>query len=295
MKPGLWLEASRPKTLGASVVPVFVGTTAADRFVVWRFLAALTVGLSLQIAVNFANDFYDAEKGVDSPDRLGPRRLTAAGLITPGQMKAATLICMAVAASAGAALALAVDLRLLVVGLACLAAALGYSGGRRPYGAAGLGEIFVFIFFGLVATAGSAYVQDESIPAVALVAALPVGLLAVALLVVNNLRDIETDSAAGKRTLAVKLGEMKTRKLFRAIVFGAFVLLPAVGAAGGGAASLLPVLAVPLARAPLAGVEEGSGRDLGPALGATARLHSIVGLLLAGGLLRGRSWAAVPV
>lgn len=296
MKLSLWFEAARPKTLPASVVPVLVGTAAAGRFVPWRLAAALAVAVALQVAVNFANDFFDAAKGVDSEERVGPRRLTSSGLIAPGQMRAAAAACILVAAAAGAALALAVDPRLLVVGAACILAALGYSGGRRPYGASGLGEVFVFVFFGLVATVGSAYVQTKSVPAAAVAASVPVGLLASALLVVNNLRDIETDARAGKRTLAVKLGEGGTRRLFRTLVFAAFVFLPVVGAAGGGAPVLLPILSMPLARPALLGVEDRSGNDLVEPLIQTARLHLIFGLLLATGLvLRRVSAIGVPV
>lgn len=296
MKAALWLEAARPKTLGASVIPVLVGTAASGRFVPWRFFAALVVSVSLQVAVNFANDFFDAAKGVDSAGRLGPRRLTAAGLISAQQMKKATAACLLVAGVAGATLALAVDVRLLAVGAACGLAALGYSGGRRPYGAAGLGEIFVFVFFGLVATAGSAYVQTESLPGVAVTAAVPVGLLATALLVVNNLRDISTDAAAGKRTLSVKLGEDKTRRFFRTLIFAAYMFLPVVGAAGGGLPALLPVLSVPLIGTVIGGVMENSGRDLIRPLVATARLHLVFGLLLTAALvLRRLPGIAAPV
>lgn len=287
MKPGLWVEAARPKTLGASVVPVVVGTAASGRFIAWRFFAALVVALALQIAVNFANDLFDAAKGVDSGGRVGPRRLTFSGLATSSQMKTATAASLAVAVLAGTALAVAVDLRLLFVGAASALAALGYSGGKRPYGAAGLGEVFVFVFFGLVATAGSAYVQTESIAPIALAASVPVGLLATALLVVNNLRDIETDARAGKQTLAVKLGEARTRKLYRALVFSSFVLLPLVGSAGAGLSALLPVLAMPLARPAVIGVEERSGAGLVDPLIKTARLHFVFGMLLAAGIVVG--------
>lgn len=282
---GLWVEAARPKTLGASVVPVLAGTAAAGAFDGWRFVAALVVGLCLQIGVNFANDVFDAARGVDTGERLGPRRLTSAGLITPRRMKVATAVCMAIAAVTGAALALAVDLRLLIVGLACVVAALAYSGGKRPYGGAGFGEVAVFVFFGLVATAGSAYVQAESVPPQAWAASVPVGLLAAALLLVNNLRDVETDGRAGKRTLAVRIGQARTRKLYRALVYGAFVSLPVVGSAGAGVTALLPLAAMPLARPALIGVEERSGSDLVDSLVKTARLQVVFGLLLAAGLL----------
>lgn len=278
------MEAARPKTLGASIVPVVVGTAASGRFDIRRFFLALVVALSLQIAVNFANDFFDAVKGVDAGDRIGPRRLTASGLVTPSQMKRATAAFLTIAAVAGAVLAFIVDLRLLILGAACGLAVLGYSGGKRPYGSAGLGEIFVFIFFGLVATAGSAYVQTRTLPPAAVAASVPVGLLATALLVVNNLRDIETDRRGGKQTLAVRIGETRTKKLFRTLVFAAFVWLPVIGAAGAGILALLPVLSMPAARPALTGVEESSGPDLVAPLVGTARLHLVFGMLLAAGL-----------
>ncbi|MGH2820970.1 MAG: 1,4-dihydroxy-2-naphthoate polyprenyltransferase [Actinomycetota bacterium] len=214
----LWIEAARPRTLVAGIVPVVVGTAAADAFIAWRFAAALTVGIAIQVGVNYANDLFDAQRGVDTRARVGPRRATAAGLVSAGQMRTAMSLAFGVAALAGVALAVFVGLELLVVGVLCFLAALGYSGGPFPYGARALGEVFVFVFFGLVATVGSAYVQVERIPVEAVLAAAPVGLLASAILVVNNLRDVETDRTSGKITLAVKLGPARTRWLFAALV-----------------------------------------------------------------------------
>ena len=284
----LWIEAARPKTLVAGVVPVLVGTAASGRFIAWRFAAALVVGLSIQIGTNFANDYFDASKGVDAPDRLGPRRLTAAGLIAPAQMRRAALAAFAVAALAGALLAAAVGPELLLIGALSFLAAAGYSGGPRPYGAAGLGEVSVFLFFGLVATAGSAYVQLDRLTLLAVTASVPVGLLATALLVVNNLRDIETDRRAGKISLAVRLGATRTRLLYGGLVLGAFALAGPIAWAAGSPWPLVALLALPLAIPPLRLVATGAeGRDLIAALAATARLELIFGLLLAAGL-----WAA---
>ncbi len=219
----VWVEAIRPRTLPAAISPVLVGTAASDNFIVWRFAAALVVALAIQVGVNLANDLFDAQRGVDTELRVGPRRVTAAGLVSPKQMRVAMVIAFGVAAIAGLALAICVNLWLLAVGAASFVAALAYSGGSRPYAALGLGEVFVFVFFGLVATVGSSFVQDEQIHQIAYVAAIPVGLLATAILVVNNLRDTETDRAAGKRTLAVRLGERKTRLLYQALVVVAFL------------------------------------------------------------------------
>lgn len=221
-----WVAAARPITLTAGIVPVLVGTASGGRFLVWRFVAALVVSLALQVAVNYANDYFDGVRGVDTPDRVGPRRAVASGLVTPSEMKRAIAVALTVAALAGLALTVVVGPELLLVGVASIAAALAYSGGPRPYASAGLGELFVFSFFGPVATIGTAYVQAETIPPLTVLASIPVGLLATAILVVNNLRDIDTDARAGKRTLAVRLGARGTRRLFVALVAGAATCVP---------------------------------------------------------------------
>ncbi|HEX2259420.1 MAG TPA: 1,4-dihydroxy-2-naphthoate polyprenyltransferase [Actinomycetota bacterium] len=280
----LWVEAARPKTLVAGVVPVVVGTAASGSFRPWRFAGAMVVAVSIQVGVNFANDYFDAVKGVDLPDRIGPRRLTAMGLVPSRAMLSAMLMAFAIASAAGLALAWAVGWELVIVGGVCLAAALGYSGGPRPYGAAGLGEFFVFVFFGVVATVGSAYVQTESIVPKAVAASLPVGLLATALLVVNNLRDIDTDRRAGKTTLAVKIGRPRTERLYSALLAGAYLLLPPVVVTGGGPRAALPVLSLPLAWRLVRRISTSQGRALVPVLVATARLQLVFGLLLAVGL-----------
>lgn len=282
----VWMEAARPRTLPAALAPVLVGTAVAERFVLWRFLAALVVSLALQVAVNFANDLFDGLAGVDTAERLGPRRVVASGLVAPGRMKLAVIVALGVAGLAGLALAVAVGWELLLVGLLAMLAALGYSGGDRPYASRALGEVFVFVFFGLVATVGSQYVQDEAWSWAAVVAALPVGFIATAILVVNNLRDIPTDEPAGKRTLAVVLGDARTRWLFAALVVGAFVVDVALVAVVGSAWPLLALAGVPLALRAVGVVRSGAaGRALIGALELTGRLHLVHGVALALGLL----------
>lgn len=281
----VWVAAARPRTLPAALAPVAVGTAAAgDAVVAWRAGAALVVALALQVAVNFANDAFDADRGVDTAERIGPTRAVAAGLASAAAMKRATAAALGVAAVAGLALAAATTWWLVAVGAACGLAALGYSGGPRPYASAGLGEVFVFVFFGLVATVGSAFVHLGTVTVEAVVAAVPVGLVAVALLVVNNLRDRPTDAAAGKVTLAVRLGDGATRRLFAALVAGAVVIAAA-------APPLWPPLALaaaPLAWPALRPVWSGArGRELIGVLGAVARLQLALAALVAAALLLG--------
>jgi 1,4-dihydroxy-2-naphthoate octaprenyltransferase len=284
----VWLAAARPRTLPAAVSPVLVGTAAAERFSAWRMAAAMVVALAVQVAVNYANDYFDGVRGVDTVERRGPQRAVAAGLVRPASMRTAMVAALGVAALAGLALAAAVGWELVLVGALCFAAALGYSGGPRPYASAGFGELSVFVFFGLVATVGSAYVQDEQLRWLPVMAAVPVGLLSVALLVVNNLRDIPTDERVGKRTLAVRLGARATLDLYRAtvtiaVLFTAVVVLvarsvwPALGFAA------LP-LAVVAQRRAAAGTRSDDPAQLIGALVATGRLQLVYGMLLAGGL-----------
>lgn len=291
----VWLEASRPRTLPASLAPVVVGTAAAAEgtglsHVSWgRFGLVVVVALAVQIAVNYANDYFDGVRGVDTVQRAGPRRAVASGLVTPRAMRLAIVAAMAVAAGAGLALAALVSWWLLLVGGAAFVALLGYSGGPRPYASAGLGELFVFLFFGLVATLGSSYVQHARLPATAWIAAVATGVLAVAILVVNNLRDVPTDAIAGKRTLAVRIGETRTRQLFvGAIAVGLGLAVIGEPVAARSAWPLLALLALPLAREPISAVRGGGvGRALIPALGGTGKLELAVAVLLAAGLLLG--------
>ncbi|HEV8651329.1 MAG TPA: 1,4-dihydroxy-2-naphthoate polyprenyltransferase [Actinomycetes bacterium] len=282
----VWLRGARPRTLVAAVVPVLVGTAAAAAerpAVAWRALAALVVALGMQVGANYANDYSDGVRGADSPARLGPARLVATGLATPGQVKRAAGLAFAVAMAAGLALAVAVDLRLLAVGVAAVAAAVLYTGGPRPYGYAGFGELSVLVFFGVVATCGSAYVQLGRVPPAALAASVPVGLAAVALLIANNIRDIEGDRRAGKRTLAVRLGRSRSRALFVLVVAAVFVAVALLGLSRPPV--LLALAAAPLALSPVHLVrrrEDGPG--LIAALAGTARLQLALGVLLAAGL-----------
>jgi 1,4-dihydroxy-2-naphthoate octaprenyltransferase len=288
---GVWVQGARPRTLGASVTPVVVGTAAAGSVIAWRFLAALLVGLGLQVGVNLANDYQDGVRGVDTSARLGPPRLTAAGIASPRSVLLASLGFVFVAGVAGLALAAATTWWLVPIGALAMLALWLYSGGPRPYAELGLGEVMVFAFFGVMATAGSAYVQVERVPNAAWWASVPVGLLAVAILVANNLRDIPTDAVAGKRTLAVRLGDRRTRALYRLCIgaaFGAVIVGVLVDLADEGSGlptwSLLSLAAMPLAVRPLRTVGDAAGRALVPVLVATARLQLAFGALLALGL-----------
>jgi 1,4-dihydroxy-2-naphthoate octaprenyltransferase len=266
-------------------VPIVVGTAAAQaggHVIWWRAVVALVVSLALQIGTNYANDYSDGIRGTDDV-RVGPVRLVASGLKSPKAVKAAALLSFGVAGVAGLALAAAAGWWLIAVGAASIAAGWFYTGGPRPYGYAGFGELFVFVFFGLVATAGTAYVQLERLTAVAALAAVPVGFLAVALLVVNNLRDIPGDTQSGKRTLAVRVGAPATRRLYTACVAVPFVF--AIALAPYRLGTLLALAAIPVAMPPVRKVLDGAaGRDLIPVLGETGRTQLAFGLLLAVGL-----------
>ncbi len=280
-----WLVGARPRTLPASLVPVAVGTGAAYGYgeaIWWRAVLAGVVAVALQVGVNYANDYSDGLRGTDA-QRVGPVRLVAGGLAPARAVRWAALASFGVAGCAGFVLAAVAGWWLLAVGATCVAAAWLYTGGPRPYGYEGLGEVAVFAFFGLVATVGTAYVQTGRLSALELLACVPVGLGAVALLAVNNLRDIAGDAAAGKRTLAVRLGDGRARLLYASCVLGACVLVAPLAAwrpwallgLGALAAALQPVREV------VAGAE---GRRLIGVLGATARAQLVLGLLLAVGL-----------
>lgn len=283
-----WIAGARPRTLPASAVPVVVGTAvaAAEGSVIWwRAAAALVVAVSLQVGTNYANDYSDGIRGTDEV-RVGPVRLVASGLAQPGAVKRAALAAFAVSGAAGLALAAAAGWWLLAVGAACIAAGWLYTGGPRPYGYAGMGELFVFVFFGLVATAGTAYVQLGRLTGLAVAASVPVGMLAVAMLVVNNLRDIHGDELAAKRTLAVRLGPARTRLLYGACVLAPFVAAAAIAVSAP--FTLLALAALPLAVKPLRRVMRGEkGPGLIAVLGATGKLQLAFGALLAAGLAVG--------
>jgi 1,4-dihydroxy-2-naphthoate octaprenyltransferase len=290
-RPGplaIWWIGARPRTLVAAIVPVLVGAAWAGRNAVSipRSLLALVVAVALQIAVNYANDYFDGVSGVDTAARVGPRRLVASGLAPPRAVAAAAIVMVFIAAVAGTVLALITTPALIAAGALAVLALVLYSGGPRPYAASGLGEVSVFVFFGLVATGGTAFVQQDRLDASVLWLAIPVGLLACALLMVNNLRDIPTDSAVGKRTLAVRLGAPRSRTLLVAVVVVA-VLLPTVGALARALPWLvvLTLLTIPLAYGPLRVARSAEGRALVPALIAITRLQLVFGVVLAGALL----------
>jgi 1,4-dihydroxy-2-naphthoate octaprenyltransferase len=287
-----WLVGARPLTLPAAVVPVLVGTAAAeaeaggDALVSWRAGAALVVSLALQVGTNYANDYSDGVRGTDE-ERVGPVRLVAGGLATPAEVKRAAALAFAVALLAGLALAVAVGPELVPVGVASVAAGVLYTGGPRPYGYAGLGEVFVFVFFGLVATVGSSYVHLDRLTGLSVLAAVPVGLMATALLVVNNLRDIPTDERSGKRTLAVKLGAAATGRLYAGLVAAAVVSAGAVSLTGRPAVLVVVLAAPSLAYAARRVLSGAAGPDLVAVLSDTGRLHLLLGLLLGLALWRG--------
>jgi 1,4-dihydroxy-2-naphthoate octaprenyltransferase len=288
----IWVMAARPRTLPAAIAPVFVGTAAA---VYWAgelprlaaFLAALIGSIFIQIGTNLANDYSDAKRGADTTDRLGPVRVTSAGLVTPQRVLYATWIAFAVAIACGIYLATVAGAVILVIGVFSIAAGVLYTGGPRPYGYAGLGEVFVFLFFGLVAVNGSYYVQVEALDALPLGLSIAVGFLATAILVVNNVRDLETDRRAGKMTMAVRMGRHNAVLLYRCLVLGAFLVLPIALIAGD--ASALPMigwLALPLAVGPMrAMTNRTDGPALNAALAGTGALLGAFSLLVSAGLL----------
>jgi 1,4-dihydroxy-2-naphthoate polyprenyltransferase len=276
-----WVLGARPRTLPAAVAPVLVGTAAAmgddGELVWWRAVAAAVVALALQVATNFVNDYADGERGTDS-NRVGPVRLVGSGLASASAVKKAALVAFAVAGVVGGALALAVGPELFVVGALAMVAGWAYTGGPKPYGYLGLGEVFVFVFFGLVATVGSTYVHTQSVSALSVVLGCTMGCLACALLVVNNLRDIPTDTVSGKKTLAVRLGDHRTRRLYVGLVVVGHLLLGVAAIWAWGAPSGLIGLALAL---PALGVvmRGAKGPALIEVLGATAQVQLVTGVL----------------
>ena len=283
-----WKTAARPHTLPAAVVPVLVGSGLAVGDGVFRgdaFAWALVGALAIQVAANFANDASDARRGADTADRLGPPRMVATGVITSQRMWLATWLSIAVAGAAGLALTVIAGPWIIVIGLASVLAMLGYVGGPAPYGYRGLGEVFVFVYFGLVATVGSRYVHDMSAPLDAWLLAIPIGLLVTAILVANNYRDIDTDRNAGKRTLAVMFGRDRTRALFMTLVYAPYPLIAVFALIGWTpSATAFAALLAPFATAPSRILNARSGGPaLVRALKLTARLHLVTGLVLAAG------------
>ena len=284
----LWIAGARPRTLPAAVVPVAVGTAVAvgDGVTAWRALAALVVALAIQVGTNYANDYQDGVRGTDDV-RVGPVRLVASGLAPASAVRTAALASFGVAAVAGLALAAAVGWELILVGLVSFAAGWLYTGGPKPYGYLGLGELFVFTCFGLVATVGSTYVQTGEVTGLAVCAAVPVGLLATALLVVNNLRDIPPDTEAGKKTMAVRLGDRTTRIVYITMLVDVFLLVIVLGVTARTPA-LLGLVGIVAAVPPIREIRRGAvGPALIPVLGATGRTQLVTGLLLALGLAPG--------
>lgn len=286
----LWATAARPRTLPAAIAPVCVGTALAGAEGVFRplaFVAALIGSVFIQIGTNLSNDYSDARRGADTEDRLGPVRVTAGGLLPPRRVLVGTYVAFGVALAAGLYLTVIAGIELLIVGLVSILAGVLYTGGPRPYGYEGLGELFVFLFFGVVAVGGSYFVQTEDLRWEALALAVPVGLLAAAVLVVNNVRDIDTDRRAGKRTLAVKLGRDRARKLFTVMLALAFIAPAATWLMGGLSAwVLLTALALPVAvRLSRTLSSRTDGPALNAALAGTGMLLAVFSLLLAIGVL----------
>ena len=289
----IWAMAARPRTLSAAIAPVLVGTAAAQLVaddVRWGpFLAALAGSILIQIGTNLANDYSDAKRGADTADRLGPVRVSSSGLMAPRRVLYATWIAFAAALAVGIYLATVTGPEILAVGAVSIAAGVLYTGGPRPYGYAGLGELFVFLFFGLVAVNGSYYVQLEELDLLPFLLSIPVGFLSTAILVVNNVRDLDTDARAGKRTLAVRLGRAHTRALSVALVAASFALLPlGLWLGDGPAEGLIALAAAPLAVTPARAVRTRTdGPALNGALAGTGMLLAAFSVLLAAGLLLG--------
>jgi 1,4-dihydroxy-2-naphthoate polyprenyltransferase len=289
----IWVMAARLRTLPAAIAPVLVGTALAGFLHVFhapRFVAALLAAVFIQVGTNLSNDYSDARRGADAEDRLGPVRVTAGGLVPPRQVLIATYVSFGLAVLAGAYLIAVAGWQLLLVGAASIAAGVLYTGGPRPYGYEGLGELFVFLFFGVVAVAGSYFVQVTHLSWEAFALSVPVGLLAAAILVVNNVRDVDTDRRAGKRTLAVRLGRRRTREMYAAMLAAAYVLVPVTWLFGPLSAWLLLCwVTAPLALSLVRTVAQHSdGPTLNQALAKTGMLQLGFCVLLSAGLLLSR-------
>ncbi len=282
----IWLLAARLRTLPAGAAPVLVGTALAqDDFHVLRFVAAMVGALFIQVGANLSNDYSDARRGADTDDRLGPVRVTAGGLVPPRQVLVATYVAFAVAVLAGVYLIAVAGVEILIVGVASILAGLLYTGGPRPYGYEGLGEVFVFLFFGVAAVAGSYFAQTEQWVWEAFALSVPVGLLAAAILIVNNVRDMDTDRRANKKTLAVRLGRDRTRTMY-AVVIGLALVFPVVTIGSLSAWVLLPLLTTPLALKLIKTVRtHQDGPTLNAALAQTAALELLFCVLLSIGIL----------
>jgi 1,4-dihydroxy-2-naphthoate polyprenyltransferase len=288
----VWARAARPRTLAAAVAPVLIGTAAAIERAgelprVGGFIAALIGSVFIQIGTNLANDYSDARRGADTVDRLGPVRVTASGLVAPRRVLVATWLAFAVAVTAGVYLTVLAGPVILAIGAVSIAAGILYTGGPRPYGYEGLGELFVFLFFGLVAVNGSYYVQVEELDWLPAGLSVAAGLLATAILVVNNVRDIDTDRRAGKRTLAVRMGRERARRLYVCLVAGAFgVLMLTLALNGGPWWAALGIVSVALVGRPMRAVlTRTDGPALNAALAGTGALLGVFSLAVSAGLL----------
>lgn len=273
-----WVLGARVRTLPAAIAPVVVASSLAGSEFNWsRAVLALTVGIWLQIGVNFANDYSDGIKGTDD-DRVGPIRLVASGLASANSVKRAALVSFLIASIAGLWLSLLTSLVLIPIGLICIAAAWGYTGGKNPYGYRGFGEISVFIFFGIVATVGSFYVQTEKITLMSFIVAIPMGALSCAILTVNNIRDLDKDKVAGKRTFAVRVGDLKARRIYVSLLILAHI---------AAVATFIPATLLTLIAAPLTFtlsklvLSQASGASLIPALSRTGKLQLLFATLFA--------------
>ena len=288
----IWLMAARIRTLPAAVAPVLVGTSlagAAGIFRVGPFIAALLGSILIQIGTNLANDYSDARRGADTDDRLGPVRVTAGGLVPPRQVLIATYVTFGLAVVCGLYLVFTAGIELLFVGVASIAAGVLYTGGPKPYGYEGLGEIFVFLFFGIAAVSGSAFAQLEAWPTEAFMLAVPVGLLAAAILVVNNIRDMDTDKRADKRTLAVRLGRERARTVYGLMLYVSYLVAPLPWLLGSLSPwVLLCWLTLPLAvRLARTVRTHADGPTLNEALAQTGMLQLAFCVLLSAGVLAG--------
>lgn len=287
----VWIKAARPRTLPAALAPIAVGTCLAagpaDTFKPLILIAAVLGAVFIQIGTNLSNDYSDARRGADTEDRLGPVRVTAGGLVPPRYVLYATWLSFLFAVAAGAYLIYEAGWELLAVGAASIVAGVLYTGGPRPYGYEGLGEVFVFLFFGVVAVTGSFFVQTEQLVWEAFALSVPVGMLACAVLMVNNIRDLDTDRRAGKRTLAVRLGRGRMRRIFVLTIYLSFLFLPVIWLASDLSAWInLGLLALPLAPSLARTVRDRTdGAALNRALGDTARLELAFCVLISVGLL----------
>lgn len=286
---GAWMLATRPRTLPAAVSPVMVGTAMAvadNKFEFMPAFAALLGALLLQIGVNLSNDYFDFKKGIDTSERLGPVRVTQSGLISPDRVRLAMIVIFSGALAVGLYLTAVAGWPVLAVGMACILASLAYSGGPFPLASHGLGDLFVFIFFGLVAVCGTYYVQALQVTTQVLWLSVPVGFLITAIIVVNNLRDIPTDRKSGKNTLAVILGERGAKLEYLLLVAGAYIMLAAFFFSGGFSVwVLLPLISIPMSIPNIIAVHKDKGPSLNQVLAKTAALSLVFSLLLAAGLV----------